>query len=265
MSKIERPGVDQRWMKSWKADRRNGIEWRDTNDSSTATELQYFAQHGETLELIESRRGSDPAPMVIPPRAGWESIYVTSHMSMYGVMRQFETEMRGMAGEPFDSALAVRAFAAIQTHEMIELYSFHFGLIRFGEGRGAGVGMMMSFLPFTALGVIIGCREEAFQLASLQVSGYRKGRYNRDRMGYPIFHFILRVLADYLGKPPIELLGVSLKEPIFNALFDTWRTPDAAALVDICLAACDEHTRRCKPGKDVRHEFDNGEWTRTPI
>lgn len=76
-------------------------------------------------------------------------------------------------------------------------------------------------------------------------------------------------MADYLGEPDIVLTGDSLNDPIFQALFDLWREPDPAALVQVGLAACDFHTQRCRTNKGGRHpqwyEFDNRQWTRTPI
>jgi hypothetical protein len=259
MKTIERPGVNKKWLKCWKADRRNGNGWRDEYDSLTTQELEHYAQHG----VSQTRLLTKPLDRVNPPYRIWEEGNLGRSLSMYGALRLFELEMKGMAGEPFDSALAVRAFAAIRIQQMIEPYSSHMKPMRLGGG--AGVQMDLTFVPFTALGVVIGCKSEVFKLARLQIVAYRKGRY-RYRVFYPIFHFILRILADYLEEPQITLIGEPLTEPIFNALFDLWREPDAGALVDVCLAACDFHTQRCAVEKDGDwHEFTSWLWSRTPI
>lgn len=51
-------------------------------------------------------------------------------------MRVFELEVKGMAGMPFDTALAERAFYAIYIYEMIGLHSLYMGRFRFGRGGG---------------------------------------------------------------------------------------------------------------------------------
>lgn len=112
--------------------------------------------------------------------------------------------------------------------------------------------------------MVIGCKEQAFRLARVQIAAYNKtteGEFWEDA-NYPIFHFILRVLADYLNESPIIMRGEAKKEPILNALFEHWRDPDADSLVNLCLAACDFHTHRC--GNKTEHEFGD-HWVRTPI
>ena len=123
----------------------------------------------------------------------------------------------------------------------------------------------MSNVVFTALGVIIGCEPQAHRLARMQLAAFRRD-YFADKCHYPIFNFVLRVMADYLNEPQLVLEGDALDEPILNALFDVWRHPDPAALEYIALAACDFHTHRIKAGKGKNfHEFENGDWTRTPF
>ena len=63
----------------------------------------------------------------------------------------------------------------------------------------------------------------------MQLAAFRKG-YFGDKCYYPIFNFVLRVLADYLNEPPLILEGDALNEPILNALFEMWRHPDPDAL-----------------------------------
>ncbi len=258
MTTIERPGVDQKWSKNWNSVLRNRTEGQSLHEPLNLKYLEYYVQHG----ITQAQREDSTIIEINPPHKNWEE-YLDSYLAMYADMRFFEFEMHGMQGTPFDVALARRAFAPAYTHEMIDLQLHNKFPIRF-PGR---ILQMMSYttLPFTALGVVIGCKEEAFRLARMQLLAYRKGYY-LTKHHYPIFQFIFRILADYLNEPPHVLEGESLKDPIFNALFALWREPDADALVPVCLAACDFHTHRCKPGDKTHfYEFENGLWTRTPI
>lgn len=158
-----------------------------------------------------------------------------------------------MQGAAFDTESAVRIFAAVYTGEMISL--------------AKAVRMDIRWVPFIALGAVIGCKDEAFRLARLLLLAYRKGRYasvtNDLSTHYrPALHFIMRLLADYLGEPPHVLQGESLTEPHYRALFDHWREPDVDALVPFCLAACDAHTHRNNQFDEFR---TRSEWKRSPI
>ena len=116
----------------------------------------------------------------------------------------------------------------------------------------------------TALGVLLGV-EEAHRLARLQAKAHRAGWFF-DAAYYPIFTFMLRLLADALEADPVMLRGESAAEPVFQALFDAWRTPDPHHIQQLCLAACDVHTRRCHASTgDSFHEFYDGYWVSTPI
>jgi hypothetical protein len=118
-------------------------------------------------------------------------------------------------------------------------------------------------IPYTALGVIIGCQDQAFRLARLQFVAYRKGAYHSDVL--PIFMFILRILADYLNEPALAPSSASQAEPIMTALFDCWREPDAGSLTELCLAACDFHTHRCRAKGSLLFEFERSSWKYFPI
>lgn len=66
-------------------------------------------------------------------------------------------------------------------------------------------------------------------------------------------------------EPPHELSGEALADPVFTGLFESWRTPDADALVPLCLAACDYHSYRCQQGdKSSFFKFERMTFTRTP-
>ena len=253
MKVIDRPGVDPRWLKSWKAERRANLERCRVRDPEVVHELEHYALHGTLFDNPDERFADLEPPVML-----WESIDFQRSTAVRGYLSLLTLEIEGMDGRPFDSQAALRAFSAIYTHQMVVLFRGNMLPIRFK--KDVPQDLQLTEVPYTALGVVIGCKEQAFRLARMQIAAYQKGYYY-DKGEYPIFVFMLRILADYLGEPPLVLEGEPLAEPIFNALFKLWRTEDPNALVDICLAACDYHTRRCRG----YFEFYDGAWTRTPI
>lgn len=258
MAFVDMPGVDPKWERSWKRIARNSEEALATHGPAYVTDLEEYVRDGFVAAALKIQGNLDP---VTPPYRGWESSYVSGGMAAGG-LHPFELEKRGMGGV-FDARIAAHAFAASYTGQMIELDRHEKFPQRF-SGRTLQM-MLMRETVFAALGVIIGSDKEAFRLARMQLAAFRKG-YFGDKRYYPIFNFVLRVLADYLGEQPLVLEGEALTEPIFNALFDVWRHPDPEAFTHIALAACDFHTHRCKTG-NARHfyEFEERQWTRTPF
>ncbi|MFZ6770966.1 hypothetical protein ACO0LM_28250 [Undibacterium sp. Di26W] len=196
---------------------------------------------------------------VNPPLKTWDLL--CNDLSMYGAMRLFELESELMSKSKFDLALAGSTFDAIHLEQMIMLDKHKKAPMRFNKELQS---MYIRTVPFTALGLFIGAEDAALRLARLQLLAYAKGFYG-DWNYYPIIHFILRILADYLDEPIPTLVGEPLADPIFQRLFAIWRTPDVDELLAVCLAACDFHTHRCQAKGDAIVEFDNGDWTRLPI
>src|SRR5271165_4197481 len=254
---VVRPGIDPKWPKVWKRQHKFNLGSIQNMDLKNIERLEYYAKHGITIQRSEYTDES-----AYPPSWNWES-FLPSELATYGSYRMLELQERSALSLGWDIDLAARSFASIYTSEMIELLT-HFLFPRRFPGRILDM-MGMRMLPNTALGLIFGATDQALRLARLQASAYRKGYYFAKPF-YPIFTFILRVLVDYLGDAPLPIEGESAKEPIFNALFDLWREPDPTALTEVCLAACDFHTHRCRTGKrDAFHEFDNGGWMLIPI
>jgi hypothetical protein len=258
MPPIERPGIDEKWMSRWKWGLRNSVKWMESLDSSNIRKLEFYVQHG----FVENKLDRPlPVQIVDPPRRRWET-YLGSSLWMYAAMRQFEFERKGIGGT-IDMFLASHAFAAMYTAQMIRLHIHNLFPVRLG-GRKLR-SMSLSAVPFTAMGVAMGCEPEAFRLARMQLAAFRRD-YFFDRRFYPIFQFALRILADYLDEPPFVLEDEASDEPILTALFEAWREPNATALTQICLAACDHHTRRCKSDKGKHfYEFNGSNWPRLPI
>lgn len=259
MKTIERPGIDIRWLKLWKYNSRVYIKVLEINGPRILKQLEYYAQHGEALQKAE-KPYTDPD--VTPPYRNWE-LSLNQSLQTYGLYLGYEWERLGVDGPSFDTAVAVRMFAAIYTSQMMDLQLISKSPMRF-PGRTLH-WMGFEHLSYTALGVVIGCKEQAFRLAPMQLAGYRKGFYDDDRDHYPGAHFILRILADYLGERPLVLQGFALSHPVYNALMDVWREPDVNTLIPILLAACDEHTQMKRGTGPDRIYIDFSDWTRTPI
>lgn len=257
---IERMGVNPKWEKRWKKTLRNMNDprWSEIN-ADTAHNFSEYASTGIIPEEVKARQTYEPSTEVFdPPFFPWETVYLS--MEGYANMRTYEFEKQSIA-TGWSAELAMQSFTA----SYISVYKEHYKRYLFGiRFNGRILTISLKDTPFTALGMIIGCKEEASKLARMQLVAHRKGFYYKDK--YPIYNFVLRIMADYLNESPLELTGESLTEPIFNALFDHWRASDLDSLSSICLAACDFHTHRCKP--DVRnewYEFNNGEWHKFPF
>lgn len=262
MTTVERPGINPKWEHRWKKLKRNGKGWMESSDPGNLRNLEEYIRDGIIQEEIESNNRY-PIDEVDPPREKWESSHLQNSLRWHALVRAFEFELKGMDGV-WDSNLAMRAFAASYTAQMSDLYLHRQFPSRF-EGRELSM-MPMRNVAFTALGIVLGCKEEALRLARMQLVAYKTGYFITERERYPIFTFILRILADYLDEPPLELEGEPLAEPVMQALFDAWRTPEPEALIDVCLAACDYHTQRCKNGNAKNfYEFESFNWTQTPI
>ncbi|MFZ6768671.1 hypothetical protein ACO0LM_16570 [Undibacterium sp. Di26W] len=254
MQTIERPGIDLKWSKSWKADCKNLQGWYDQMNQSTLDNLKHYAESGShPKDVLRKVREYNP------PYKNWERFSLSNDLSIYGLLRLFELEKNGMSGIPFDTNLALNAFAAFLTARTVEFETHNKAQIRLGKPMS---NLQMEEVLYCALGMVIGCKEESAKLTRMYIAAYYKG-WIEDTWRYPIFAFILRLLADYLGEDPLTIHGAPTEEPIFQALFEHWKIPDPEDLALICLAACDYHTRSCK--YDTEGEFYSGRWTRLPI
>ncbi|MCE1182182.1 MAG: hypothetical protein LWW81_07740 [Rhodocyclales bacterium] len=91
--------------------------------------------------------------------------------------------------------------------------------------------------------------------------------YGRRYSFEPVSSFCLRLMADYLGESDIEPTGRVLAYPTYLELFAKWRHPDPLALHELCLRACDVHTRQAnKAPDDWDAEFWSvGPWDHFPL
>jgi hypothetical protein len=255
MNAVNRPGINPKWFNAWPKDRAKLVKWRSENKTEVQQKLEYYVEHGVVLSNVPWGPGVGPVPL----RAWERGLDLERALGMRACFNLIEVEMRGMSvAGSFDSAEALRAFAGIYTVEMIELR-------RHCRYTAEEARMNYRHIPFTGLGIILGCTQ-AFELARLQVLAYRRRHYRRERAFYPIFHFMLRITAEFFGESPLDVEGESMMNPIFNALLEYWRTKDTDDLTPLCLAACDFHTIRCGPTpRNKFYEFGGEEFTRLPI
>jgi hypothetical protein len=120
--------------------------------------------------------------------------------------------------------------------------------------------------------LVLGWQEWALDLAQRVLHGLdRKGVFFND--GKQVFSdynerhhprtqiFVLRLIADWQGWPQRAWAKWAFEEPIFNALLEHWRTPDANALQPLLLAACDRHTHESRSGGSANFDIEKeGFW-----
>jgi hypothetical protein len=132
-------------------------------------------------------------------------------------------------------------------------------------GRNSSNDLSINHVPSAAVGVLINKMDEATQFFKLLIKAFNKKWFTYQ--DYPIFYFMLRLMADYIKEPlsPFES-GKIEKEIVFHELFKVWRNENPESIRELCLAVCDYHTHQCKPDKgNLWHEFNNGYWSGWPI
>lgn len=223
MNIIERPGISPKWqkkMKTWF----KGWEWGGLEEG-----LWKFADHG-ILSGPDFAAGSLSGDKLMRK---WNS-FLRPDLGIYAYNRELDFQRCGSTGGGVDATLMARTFTAIYLKDLIGFYG---GSCRFED------------TPFTFLGLLLGCKEQTFRILRLRLAYFRvtipTGLIPDVPDHYPIFHFMLLLIADYLGEKPHLKSGKGVEEPIYRDLLARWRDPDPAALEEICLAACDFHTHSC--------------------
>jgi hypothetical protein len=256
---IDRSGIDPKWERSWTRIYRNHLKAEEAHGARFRGSLEEYVAKG-TIAADEESSRRYPTEPVAPPHKNWETPFLAI---MRGNFPLVAFEDKSLSQGKFDTQTAQHVFASFYTFAMVR-FNIH-GLFPTRYGGRRLQRLSLTDTAFTALGVIIGCRREALRIAQMQLAAIRKNYYY-DRNQYPIFQFVLRILASYLGEIPPALEGTAEREPIFQALFDLWRVRDPDILIPFCLAACDFHTHRVKThGRKEMYEFNNRLWSRTPF
>lgn len=243
-------GLNPAWTAKWRAEVRKSNRWYETYLPVAVADLEGYAD-GKDWDFGSA---NSIAPKMT--RRSWEGP-LKSDLDLYAVLKLRDLEVRAMDGGAFDRDAALQAFAAGYTAEMLFMHAYT------AYKRACGMAMThmgWSRLPFSALGVVIGCTDQAFRLARLQLARYRhEPSYEQ---GFPIYHFLFALLNDYLDEPPLPSRG-GTAHTLHGQLLANWRSADPAALIPLFQEACDFHTWRCASGSG--DEFDQGDWTHIPI
>ncbi len=203
MSTIERPGINSKWLKRMKTWHRGSMaEWWKDIYPYQVNNLEYYIKQGVVPDRPCRRKGSDGKWEELKPgdtQMGWASC-IDGELPLYNLLRLFEFERLGSTEGKAHWILASHIFAAFYIEELITLH--------------LGDSFQVDRTPFVALGIVVGCKEQAFQLASRRIAYFSNPRVTTTRLRKhtPIFHFMMQLLADYLNEAPHLLKPI--EEPI---------------------------------------------------
>jgi hypothetical protein len=261
MNSVVRIGVDPKWKSRWKDASMDG-------ELASREKIVAYSNPKEINAYIETGVFSEDAKSVldysgfVPPRLPWENSYLKIYMWQYSNMHRSRFEAKGTAGENC-WPIAAKAFLYSSLSSLSDLYIHALYPVRHGR-----VFKMLSHdeICYMALGFVLGQERQASTLARLLGVAWNKQNFIY-QSELAVAHFMLRIACDWLEEPTLSSVRTTLGSDVFEELFRVWRTADAEALAPLVVAACDIHTHRCKPAKapDQCYEFDNGNWTRTPI
>lgn len=241
------PSLDARWKAGWKAYLKNGKEWYDVYIGAIRQELDLYASKGDLLNPDEDWS----------KYKRWER-HISSQLEMFGLLRAFDLESSARIDNIFDIRAAEEIYAAIRLEELSILYVH----IKSPERLGRQLSTLnIRVMPAVSLGVIVG-NDSALPLMRLLIVACRRGWYSLDD-SCPIYVFMLLIAADFLGESLPKELAALLRSSPLGDLLSRWDDPDPTALVELCVAASNFHTTRCRSGTDM--EFANGNWCYTPV
>lgn len=147
----------------------------------------------------------------------------------------------------------------IGTAILVDHASLELSIASFGWRRDGRMTLVMQ-CPWVAL--MITCNHDGERMGRLLLAAYKRRRFFDD-MYYPLFHMILRVIADWLDVRDTPWTAIAFSEPIMNAVAENWREPGPDKLAPILLNACDYHTHRCRGKQFI--EFNNREFEHLPV
>ncbi len=236
---IKRPGISPKWLPAWKTRIRRELE----GDSKELSEwYQYFADSVAEFANNDLRNASNPL------RFGKLGFYIARYANSKLLSLEREAvDLGRYDADAFAVYFASNYFATLLNH-------------RPWVERSTMYGNAFRKAFNAALGMAIGCKEEAKLMARVLLDEHR----NSGGV-YPARQCVLQIFASYLGEPPIELAGEAAGHTIYKAFAAHWRHPDADALAPLLLAVCDEHTHRTTKGKPYGDEFDFFGFERTPV
>jgi hypothetical protein len=126
--------------------------------------------------------------------------------------------------------------------------AYAYGSCRMMQHCGGVHCWMFEVANTAACCLALGWTDRAVTLFRQLAEGIARGAFiDYDKKTKPFFQrrtqfFLLRMVAQWqdFALPPLPPQADD--EPLFSALLSHWRSPDAAALAPLLLAACDRHT-----------------------
>jgi len=214
----------------------------------------FLAARQELLPYLSVENLTD-APSLSPPFDIWERGGLDSDIRCVTNGYLDAAEVAGYTGKPDSICLAARAFEYAQLGIYAELEQCRRYELRFD--RPSQVKMFMSDVRHLGTGCWLGKTDETIRLGRLLIQAYRNQWFIHP--SYPIFSFMLSVVADYMKEPPLQLVGEAAENSLFKELLQHWATTDMALITRLTLAACNYHTHRCQPDKNREwYEFAYG-------
>ena len=246
---MKRPGVHERWIKQ-----------NQPNKHKPHYSDDAIAAHAAELESWGPVAGQDPDPA----QPWWYSVY--SPCEQYGMHKLDALQSRVLQTGTWDHALASSVADAC---ELAFLSILRTRTPQF-QNTAPFVFLHGHAYPIVLM-LVEGQTDRALQLGQALVTASRFGAY-RPGMSNFTGHFIINLLADFLGREPNPIRTpvagkkVFNPEPYFDSVIASWKTAKKEEVGEMLLTLCDIHTQIGWHGaKWMEREFTNGFWPRIPL
>ncbi len=210
--------------------------------------LEQYVELGMSVEERKALEGLTVPVDCRPPRARWESTYLSNYLSIVGMSHLGRFEVATLDNE-LDIAAVRQAFFYKYFHLLSKLYAEALYGARF---NGRKLGMLGgNNIAFVAMGVPLGLDGKAFTLVRLLLLAWNRTCVILQD-GLPISCFMLRVMADFLNLPAPRLAEKGIGREAFEALYNAWRSPDTELLAELLKEACQVHILHRSPSSMKR-------------
>jgi hypothetical protein len=194
-----------------------------------------------------------PLAEVVPPFESWENtdLYLNTMIASYCFYISYYLAQVSRGGKISDLGNSfLYGYLAHQIHSyMLYQHSKRFGSLKSSSSLEWSI-------PQITFGYLLNEDERANRMARLAIKDFHVGRMRYRQ--YPVFTFILALLADYLDEAPVEFMGKASGATALQQLVSVWREPNPDDIRVLCLAACDIHTQRCRIDTAKEYfEFDS--------
>ncbi|MDR7091984.1 hypothetical protein [Cellvibrio fibrivorans] len=251
-----RLGIYDKWEKGFKKHLKSLLANQVQTDLFVGT-LKEYCQTGDFVSSPFKEK-----PSVSPAWFQWEQSRLNGGLVYLSRIHAKTYELNVLNSQVCNLDCLGNSFLASYFSSLIDIHMYSSFSVRFG--RSCDMSLDMKVVPYASIGFLIGAQPQALSFSRLLIKAFHKKWFNYQE--YPIFCFMLRILADFLDEKPLELSGKAAQEILFHELFNEWKNPDPDSIAELCLAVCDYHTHQCKPDSGNKwHEFNNGEWVWWPI